>query len=115
LKKGRDPAGSASARAASQEELADYVARGTKGLERTRLTLLGIRRSLAPRNGEDPAGDDIQDPPGLARLLAQLSDKPREELVALEQEAEVVLRRYEQELEVARAALAAHGGQAHSA
>ena len=114
LKEGGDSAGSASARAASKEELADYVARGRKGVERTRLTLHGIRRSLAMREGENPGGDDIRDPPELARLLAQLRDKPRDELVALEQEAKVVLRKYEQELEVAAAALSERGGQVRS-
>jgi hypothetical protein len=114
LKQSGAPAGSASARAASKEELADYLARGRKGVERTRLTLLGIRRSLALREGENPGGDDIRDPPELARLLAQLRDKPRDELVALEQEAKVVLRKYEQELEVATAALAERGQQASS-
>ena len=111
LKGGGDSAGSA--RAASKEELADYVARGRKGVERTRLTLLGIRRSLAMRKGENPAGES-PDPPELARLLAQLKDKPREDLAALEQEANVVLWRYEQELQVATAALAERGGQAGS-
>ena len=114
LKEGGDSAGSASARAASKEELADYVTRGRKGVERTRLTLHGIRRSLAMREGENPGSDDIPDPPELARLLAQLKDKPREDLAALEQEAKVVLRQYEQELQVATAALAERGERARS-
>jgi hypothetical protein len=109
-----DSTGTASARVASKEELAEYVARGRKGVERTRLTLLGIRRSLALRKGQNPGGDDIPDPPELARLLAQLEHKPREELAALEQEAKVVLRRYEQELQVAAGALAERGEQARS-
>jgi hypothetical protein len=113
LKEGGDSA-SAPARAASKEQLADYVSRGRKGVERTRLTLHGIRRSLAERDGENPGGDDIPDPPELARLLAQLKDKPREDLAALEQEAKVVLRRYEQELQVATAALAGRGEPAGS-
>jgi ClpX C4-type zinc finger/Glyoxalase superfamily protein len=114
LTEGGGSAGSASAGAASKEELADYLARGRKGVERTRLTLLGIRRSLALRKGENPGGDDIPESPEFARLLAQLRDKPREELVALEQEAKVVLRQYEQELEVATAALAERSEQAPS-
>jgi hypothetical protein len=114
LKEDGDSAGSASARAASKEELAEYVARGRKGVERTRLTLLGIRRILAVRERENPGGDDIADPPELARLLAQLKDKPREDLAALEQEAKVVLRQYKQELQVATAALAERGEQAGS-
>jgi hypothetical protein len=43
-----------------------------------------------------------------------LKDKPREYLAALEQEAKVVLRQYEQELQVATAALAERGEQAGS-
>jgi hypothetical protein len=110
LNAGGDPAGSASARAASREELAHYVARGRNGVERTRLTLQSIRRSLAMRKGENPGGD-IAEPPEFARLLVQLRDRSGEELVALEQEAKVVLRQYEQELQVATAALARHGEQ----
>jgi hypothetical protein len=109
-----DSAGSGSARAASREELANYVARGTKGVERTRLTLQGVRRSLAMREGENPGDDDIPESPELARLLAQLQDRTREELVALEQEAKVLLKQYGQELQVATAALAERGERAGS-
>jgi hypothetical protein len=109
-----DSAGSVSARAASTEELAGYVARGRKGVERTRLSLQGIRRSLAMRKADNPGGDDIPESTELARLLAQFKDRSSEELVALEQETKVVLRKYEQELQVAIAALAERGDQASS-
>jgi len=75
------------AREASTEELANYVERGRKGVERNRLALNGIQQRLG-------AGDDV--PAG---------DKTREELVARQQKAQRELRQYEVALRIATAVL----------
>jgi hypothetical protein len=54
-----DPALFELARGTSTEELAHYVERGRKGVERNRLALQGIQRRLAIRDDEVPTGDDI--------------------------------------------------------
>ena len=75
------------AREASREELANYVERGRKGVERNRLALNGIQQRLG-------AGNDV--PAG---------DKTREELVARQQKAQRELRQYEVALRIATAVL----------
>jgi hypothetical protein len=54
-----DPALFELARGTSTEELAHYVERGRKGVERNRLALQGIQRGLAIRDNEVSIGDDI--------------------------------------------------------
>jgi len=75
------------AREASTEELANYVERGRKGVERNRLALNGIQRRLG-------AGDDVP-----------ADDKTREELVARQQKAQRELRQYEVARRIATAVL----------
>ncbi|MDQ0471314.1 ClpX C4-type zinc finger protein [Labrys wisconsinensis] len=89
--------------ALSTEELAHYVERGRKGVERNRLTLQGTQRKLALRDGEVPADDDILALP----RLAYLKTRTREELLALQQAAQFQLSRHEEALRLATAALGA--------
>jgi hypothetical protein len=69
------------ARGKSTEELAHYVERGRKGVERKRVALQGIERRLIMRNGEVSADDNV---------LAAMQKKARREL-----------RRYEDALNIA--------------
>jgi hypothetical protein len=91
-------------RSLSTEELAHYVERSRKGVERNQHTLQGIQRRLALRDDEVTTDDDILSSP----RLTYLKDKAREELVGLQQIAQFQLGRYEDALRLARAALGAH-------
>lgn len=90
-----------SVRAMSTEELAHFVERSRKGVQRSQLTLQGIERRLAMRDEETPAKDDIL---ALTRFH-YLKTKTREELVRLQLSAQLELRRYEEALRLATAAL----------
>ena len=94
-----DPALFELARGKSTEELANYVERGRKGMERNRLALQGIQRRLAIRDNEISTGDDI---PALPRYL---NDKTREDLVALQQKTQRELKRYQDALHIATTVL----------
>jgi len=87
----------------SIEELARYVERGRKGVERNQLTLRAVQRRLALQDGDVTAKDDIL---ALPRLI-YLRSKTREELVTLEQIARHQLGRYEGALRLAMTALGA--------
>jgi hypothetical protein len=73
--------------------------RARKGTERNRFVLQGLQRRLAMSDDEVSAGDDIS---GVPRYLM---DKPREELVALQQKAQRELKRYEDALRIATTVL----------
>jgi hypothetical protein len=94
-----DPALFELARGASTEELAHYVERGRKGVERNRLALQGIQRRLAIRDDEVSTGADISALPGY------LKDKGREDLVALQQKTQLELKRYQDALHIATTVL----------
>lgn len=85
----------------STEELAHYVERGRKGVQRSQLALQGIERKLAMRDDEMPAKDDIL---ALPRFY-YLKTKTREELLGLQLTAQRELGRYEEALRLATAAL----------
>jgi ClpX C4-type zinc finger/Glyoxalase superfamily protein len=87
------------ARRASTEELAHYVERGRKGVERNRVILQGIQRRLAMRDDEESTEDS-----GLA-LPRHLKHKTREEVAELQQKAQSGLRLYEDALRIATAVL----------
>ena len=87
------------ARRASTEELAHYVERGRKGVERNRVILQGIQRRLAMRDDEESTGDD-----GSA-LPRHLKHKTREQVAELRQKAQSGLRLYEEALRIATAVL----------
>jgi hypothetical protein len=99
------PAAFREMRGVSSEELTAFVERGRSGVARNRLALQGIERKLAMREGEVPADDDIL---GLIEL-GYLRDKPRDELLALQQTAQAELKRYEDGLRIATMVLAERG------
>ena len=78
----------------STEDLAHYVERGRKGVQRSQLTLQGIERQLAMRDAKVPAEDDNY-----------LKTKSRDELVGLQLTTELELKRYEDALRLATTAL----------
>ena len=81
------------ARGTSTEELAHYVERSRRGVERSRLALQGIQRKLAVPD------DDM------LTLPHTLRDKRREDLVVMQQKAQRDLKRYEGALSIARTVL----------
>jgi hypothetical protein len=87
------------ARSTSTEELAHYVERGRKGVERNRITLHGIQRRLAMRDAEVFAEQDI------AALPRHLKDNTREDLIAMQQKAQRELKRYQDALRIATTVL----------
>jgi ClpX C4-type zinc finger/Glyoxalase superfamily protein len=87
----------------STEELAHYVERGRKGVQRNQLALQGIERRLAMKDGEEPANDDVLALP----RFAHLKGKSREEVMALQYTTQLELRRHEEALRLATAALGA--------
>jgi hypothetical protein len=95
------------ARSMSTEQLVYYSERGRKGIERNRLTLHAIRRRLALRDGEVPADGDILTSPG----FLYLKDKTREDLLALQEQAQRKLKRYEDALRIAAAVLGERGSK----
>jgi len=96
------------ARGTSSEELAEYMERGRKSVERSRLFLQAIERRLAMRKGDDPARDAVLALPGYAFLQG----KSRAELLGLEQTMQSELRRHEEALRIATTVLAERGEQA---
>jgi hypothetical protein len=95
------------ARSTSTEELVYYAERGRKGIERNRLTLHGIRRRLALRDEEAPADGDILTLP----RFAYLKSKTREDLLALQEQAQRKLKWYEHALRITAAVLGERGSK----
>jgi hypothetical protein len=91
-------------RAKSTAEVTSCVERNRKGVEGNRAEIDLIQRVLAMRDGEPPAADLVVSP-----RFAQLKDKPREELLALEQVNKRALERYEDVLRIASAVLETRG------
>jgi len=89
-------------RSTSTEELAYYVQRGRKGIERNRLTLHRIQRRLSMPDGEEPAEGDILTLPRFAYLKEILK---REALLALRDKTQRDLERYEEALRITAAVL----------
>ena len=89
----------------SSEELTEALERGKKGVERNRRALQAIERRLATR--ERLHGDDLLALPE----LAYLRNRSRDELVALQQTAQVQLNRYEEGVRIASTVLAERGQQ----
>jgi ClpX C4-type zinc finger/Glyoxalase superfamily protein len=87
-------------RAKSTADVTSCVERGRKGVERYRLEVQLIERILAMRDGQPPAADLSASP-----RFAQLKDKTREDLLALEQLAERELKGYEEVLRIASTVL----------
>jgi hypothetical protein len=103
------------ARGMSTEELAYYVERGRKGVERSRVALQYFEHRLATWDRAPPAGDAI-DVPALPRHLLPRApaDMTREDLVAMQQKAQREVKRYEDAVSIATAVLGGRRRQADS-
>ena len=95
------------ARCASSEDLEVVLERGKRGVARHRRALEGIERRLAVGADEDPRTNELLALPE----LAYLRNKSREELLALQQTAQIELRRYEMGLRIATTVLAERGSK----
>jgi hypothetical protein len=93
------------ARRTPTAELNYYVERGGKGLERQRLNLHCIERRLAMRVGEVLSEGDLLALP----RFAHLRDKTRDELLALQAQAQRELRWYADALRIAGSVLEERG------
>jgi hypothetical protein len=90
------------ARGMSTQELAYYVERGRKGVERSRVALQYFQHRLAKWDREGLAGDDIQMPPLPRHLLPRAPmDMAREDLVAMQEKAQREVKRYEDAVSIA--------------
>jgi hypothetical protein len=95
-------------RGLSSEELKDALEQGKRGVERNRRALQSIERRLATREDEGLRDDDLLSLPE----LAYLKNKSRDELLALQQTAQVQLKRYEEGMRIAASVLMERGQQA---
>jgi len=91
-------------RAKSTAEVAAYVERSREGAERCRNEAHVVGGILAMRDGVPPAAEVVASP-----RFAQLKDKTREDLLALEQQAKRAQKGYEDVLRIASAVLAVRG------
>ncbi len=89
-------------RGKSTEEVAACVERNRKAVERTRVEMRNIQRVLAMRDGELPAEPDVLGSPRFAA-------RTRADLVALQQQVERLLKRYENVLRIATTVLDTRG------
>jgi hypothetical protein len=87
------------ARNTSTETIAQCMEQSRKGVKRNRLIMQGIQRGLALRDDEVPADDYGP------TLPHHLRDKPREELIGMQQKAQRELKRYEDALRLATTVL----------
>jgi hypothetical protein len=83
----------------STGDVAAYLEQSKRGVEHNRLALQCIRRRLATRDGGVPAEDDVS-------FFADLNEKTKKELLALQQETERELKHYEDALRIATIVLA---------
>lgn len=91
-------------RAKPTEEVASCVERSLKSAEGSRLELQNIQRFLAMRDGETPAAELVAWP-----HFSQLKGTTRDEVLALEQHAQRMLKRYEDVARIATAVLDRRG------
>jgi ClpX C4-type zinc finger/Glyoxalase superfamily protein len=89
-------------RTRSTEEVAAYVESTKRFAERNRLALDCTRRKLALGDDEVPAADDVLASP----RFAYLNQKTRKELLTLQQQAQLALKRYEVALRIGTTVLA---------
>ena len=90
-----DPAWFELARGISTEDLAHYMERGRKGVQRNRVALQSLERWLATGDDDLSADDDR------LRLPRHLKDKSQEDLITMQQKAQRELKRYEHALRIA--------------
>jgi hypothetical protein len=91
-------------RAKSTADVTSCVERSRRGAERYRDEVHLIQRVLAMRDGEPPPADLVASP-----RFAQLKEKTREDLLALDQEAKRGQKGYEDVLRIASAVLEVRG------
>jgi hypothetical protein len=91
-------------RAKSAEDVASCVERSAKCAESSRLELRNIQRFLAMRDGETPAADLVAWP-----HFSQWKGTTRDEVLALEQHAQRMLKRYEDVVRIATTVLEGRG------
>jgi len=87
-------------RAKSAEDVTSCVERSAKCAEGSRLELRNIQRFLAMRDGETPAADLVAWP-----HFSQWKGTTRDEVLALEQHAQRMVKRYEDVVRIATAVL----------
>jgi hypothetical protein len=97
-------------RGKSTDDVTSCVKRCRRGAEQNRLILHWIHRRLAMRNGEVPTQDDILASP----RFAYLNEKTRKELLTIQQETVLALKRYEDALRIGTTVLAERGQQTDS-
>jgi hypothetical protein len=97
-------------RSKSTEEVASYVEQSKVGVLHNRQTLHLIDRRLAMRDGEVPLSDDAL----ASRLFAHLNTKSKEELVALQKNAQRELTHYQDASRIGRTVLEERGAQTGS-
>jgi ClpX C4-type zinc finger/Glyoxalase superfamily protein len=94
------------ARGMSTEELAYYVERGRKGVVRSRVALQYFQHRLATWNREASAGEDVHMPSLPRHLLPRNpTNMTREDLVGMQEKAQREVKRYEDAVSIATAAL----------
>jgi hypothetical protein len=91
-------------RAMSTEAVESCVERSRKSAEGSRLELRNIQRFLAMRDGETPAADLLAWP-----HFSQWRRTTRDEVLALEQHAQTMLKRYEDVVRIATTVLDGRG------
>jgi hypothetical protein len=87
------------------EDVTAYVERSRHGAEHNRLLMDCIRRKLALRGDERPQEDDILASP----RFAYLHKKSKAELLALQREIQLMVKRYEDALRVGTTVLGERG------
>jgi hypothetical protein len=95
-----DPAALDWVRAKSTEEVMAFAERSRRGVERHRRHLRDVESVLAARTDDAASAAALTSP-----SLAYLKSKPREELLAIERDAQRSLRRYDDMLRLATTAL----------
>jgi ClpX C4-type zinc finger/Glyoxalase superfamily protein len=99
------PAALEQLRGKSADELAAYVERSRRGMERHRFILRCIQRNLALGDGETPAEEEVSGSPQFAGLTSQT----RDQVLALRQQTEHKLRRHEDAQRIALMVLGERG------
>ena len=92
-------------RGTSTEDVASYVEQSRRFAEQNRVVLHCIHRRLGMRDYEVPANDDVLASP----RLAYLTGKTREQLRAMQQDAQLALKRHDEALRIGTTVLAERG------
>ena len=104
------PAAAEHVRSRSTEDVTSYVKQIQGMMEHNRILLQCIDRRLATRDGEQPTKSDIV----ASARFAYLNEKTKQELIALQQNTQRALRRYQDALNIGTSVLGERGQQANS-